>query len=231
MVRLASRAARQAVAHLPDQAVHDRPEVAARPGGHRPLPLVTRSGLHEISHRRELGQALQPRRDRLEPVEQVVEVVGDEPLAVLRVEDDLRVQPKGASDAVAAPERGDLCRMPPSAPDSRGQPAVNGGMWICWICQDPWRRTLMERDESEAAKILDVFRVRGGPALLVRCRYQRCTAGSPEAASGARATLAPASPLPGGAGRWRPGAVVMSSPSRHDAAAASFAISLARSSA
>jgi hypothetical protein len=92
VVRPASRAARQAVAHLPDQAVHDRPEVTARPGGHRPLPLVARSGGHEVGHRRELGRAPQPGRDRLEPAEQIVQVVGDQPLAVLGVEDDLRVR-------------------------------------------------------------------------------------------------------------------------------------------
>jgi len=83
VVRLASRAAGQAFAHLPDQAVDDRPEVAARPGGHRPLPLVARSGGHKVSHRREFGRAPQPGRDRLEAAEQVVEVVGDQPLAVL----------------------------------------------------------------------------------------------------------------------------------------------------
>ena len=77
------------VAILFDEADQVRYDQAIEAASVRLVSAVTRVELALVIEGRK-GEA---GRDRLEPVEQVVEVVGDEALAVLRVENNLRVQP------------------------------------------------------------------------------------------------------------------------------------------
>jgi hypothetical protein len=66
--RLGRAAGGQAVAHLGQQAVDHRAQVAVVRGGHRPLALVGRTDLEDAADVGELGRAPEPPRGGLEVV-------------------------------------------------------------------------------------------------------------------------------------------------------------------
>ena len=95
---------RQPVAHLGEQAVDDRPQVAAVRRGDRPLPLVGGADGEDPLDVGELGLAAEPLRRRREVLDEVQDRLPDRPDGALLVDDDVGVEAVAGGPPLVLPQ-------------------------------------------------------------------------------------------------------------------------------